>query len=276
MGYKPAGGNFLRSQVSNGASAYPASQPFRAIQQRGSARILQGDGLNLALLGDTARGSEAPDFFSGEDQDMSTSPPPQPPAGWYPDPNGEPGQKYWDGQAWADIPAPDIPATPESDIAGTPKPAQPAVSTKGPSGQRKVGFAIAIVLVVLVVVAINRIGIPFWQHSIYPRFFEKGSSSSSSPSSQSPSSQSPSYQEGYNSGTFGLARKGYGDDMYNTGATIAEMEHNACSRAINNEPNYSSLLEPAAQDDYMNGCLKAFGDHPPTAKPKPGPLNPYR
>jgi hypothetical protein len=31
--------------------------------------------------------------------DMSGSTP-QPPAGWYPDPSGKPGQMYWDGQRW--------------------------------------------------------------------------------------------------------------------------------------------------------------------------------
>jgi Protein of unknown function (DUF2510) len=25
---------------------------------------------------------------------------PNPPAGWYPDPSGAPGQRYWDGQQW--------------------------------------------------------------------------------------------------------------------------------------------------------------------------------
>lgn len=27
-----------------------------------------------------------------------------PPAGWYPDPQGRPGQSYWDGQQWSDRP----------------------------------------------------------------------------------------------------------------------------------------------------------------------------
>jgi Protein of unknown function (DUF2510) len=31
---------------------------------------------------------------------MTTPPPPQPSAGWYPDPTGKPGQMYWDGEAW--------------------------------------------------------------------------------------------------------------------------------------------------------------------------------
>ena len=67
--------------------------------------------------------------------------------------------------------------------------------------------------------------------------------------------------------------------MSNTGATVAEMEHQTCADAINNESNYASIDDPdhpGNQDDYMRGCLDAFRDHPPTAKPKPGPLNPYR
>ena len=252
---------------------------------------------------------------------MTTPPPPQPSAGWYPDPTGKPGQMYWDGEAWHRL-TPDIP--------GTPKPTQPPVSTKGPSGQRKVGFVLAgLALLVIAVQVVGRqvwgrplevllvaLGIAIIGVTIAVRsgqsgarkvmfvsamvlvlfasgwvaagfdylLFGKGSSpSSSSPDSQqsqSPSqSQSPYYQEGYNSGTSGLARNGYGDDMYNTGATVAEMEHNACSAAINNEPNYASIQDadqPGNQDDYMNGCLNAFRDHPPAAKPKPGPLNPYR
>ncbi len=107
-------------------------------------------------------------------------------------------------------------------------------------------------------------------------------SSPSSPSSGSPGSQqsqSPFYQEGYDSGTSGLARKDYGFNMSNTGATVAEMEHQTCSDAIKNESNEASIDDadhPANQDDYMRGCLDAFRDHPPTGKPKPGPLNPYR
>jgi hypothetical protein len=63
-----------------------------------------------------------------------------PPAGWYPDPTGKPGQKYWDGQAWTNIPA-----TPQADIPGTPTPAQPPVTTVSPSGQRKGGLVLALV-----------------------------------------------------------------------------------------------------------------------------------
>ena len=32
---------------------------------------------------------------------MTEQHPPLPAAGWYPDPDGGPGQRYWDGSAWA-------------------------------------------------------------------------------------------------------------------------------------------------------------------------------
>ncbi len=31
---------------------------------------------------------------------------PTPPSGWYPDPSGAPGQRYWDGTAWTEHFAP--------------------------------------------------------------------------------------------------------------------------------------------------------------------------
>ena len=39
-----------------------------------------------------------------------TAAPPQPPPGWYPDPSGGPGQRYWDGTKWTDVNVP--PSTP--------------------------------------------------------------------------------------------------------------------------------------------------------------------
>lgn len=37
---------------------------------------------------------------------MTASPPPLPPPGWYPDPNGAPAQRYFDGTRWTDQLAP--------------------------------------------------------------------------------------------------------------------------------------------------------------------------
>jgi hypothetical protein len=39
----------------------------------------------------------APASFVGD-----ASPPPLPPAGWYPDPGGRSSQRYWDGQRWTE------------------------------------------------------------------------------------------------------------------------------------------------------------------------------
>jgi hypothetical protein len=63
-----------------------------------------------------------------------------PPAGWYPDPNGKPGQVYWDGQAWH-IPSPANPATTE-----------PAV---GRPQQRTSSGPIAMIVIAGVVVALG-------------------------------------------------------------------------------------------------------------------------
>ena len=35
---------------------------------------------------------------------------PSPPPGWYPDPSGAPGQRYWDGQQWMILDRPQRPA----------------------------------------------------------------------------------------------------------------------------------------------------------------------
>ncbi|WIM88554.1 NINE protein [Candidatus Mycobacterium wuenschmannii] len=43
----------------------------------------------------------------------------QPAAGWYPDPSGAPGQKYWDGRQWLELPpAPPAPPAPYGVGAG--------------------------------------------------------------------------------------------------------------------------------------------------------------
>lgn len=42
-----------------------------------------------------------------------TEQPPPPPAGWYPDPSGAPGLRYWDGTAWTDQEAPSTATQPQ-------------------------------------------------------------------------------------------------------------------------------------------------------------------
>lgn len=56
----------------------------------------------------------------------NTPPPPLLPAGWYPDPV-EPGQRYWDGNAWTDSHSDSHPAAPPAPQSGT---AQEAKKTR--------------------------------------------------------------------------------------------------------------------------------------------------
>lgn len=63
---------------------------------------------------------------------MTALPPPTPPAGWYPDPSGAPGQRYFDGQQWTHHvpPAPPQPAIVINNTVGAPL---PLVVTTGPN-----------------------------------------------------------------------------------------------------------------------------------------------
>lgn len=66
------------------------------------------------------------------------------PPGWYPDPDGKPGEKYWDGNSWTKE------SRPLSIIPGKPAP-QP--SKVGIDGNEKILFAIlgfAFLLAILV------------------------------------------------------------------------------------------------------------------------------
>jgi hypothetical protein len=45
-----------------------------------------------------------------EEPTMPTQPPPREiPAGWYPDPEGKPQSRYWDGDSWTDQVGPQLP-----------------------------------------------------------------------------------------------------------------------------------------------------------------------
>lgn len=54
---------------------------------------------------------------------------PQTPAGWYSDPDGSGGQRYWDGQAWTEHQTP-APQSPPSPTPSTP-PEQPSAAERG-------------------------------------------------------------------------------------------------------------------------------------------------
>lgn len=163
---------------------------------------------------------------------MTASPPPQPPAGWYPDPDGGSGQKYWTGEAWSDVPAPESPAAP-------------------PVKEMRSGNKLFLLIIgpFLAFVALAGVADIVASHH------------ASQPDSRP--SQSPSYQTGYDSGTSGLARNTYGEEFDTS--DVAKSEQYACSVAFTGEHIRNPSL---TEDDYTQGCLKAFSDHPPAQKSK--------
>jgi hypothetical protein len=70
------------------------------------------------------------------------------PAGWYPDPDGSGGQRYFDGQSWTDhrYPAAAFDAPPLDEAAAAP-------GSKGPNGKVIAGVIAAVVVLVIVGVA---------------------------------------------------------------------------------------------------------------------------
>ncbi|GAA5018241.1 hypothetical protein GCM10023258_04930 [Terrabacter aeriphilus] len=50
---------------------------------------------------------------------MTQQPPREIPAGWYPDPEGKPRSRYWDGDGWTDQTGPQLPAVPVAAPAPT-------------------------------------------------------------------------------------------------------------------------------------------------------------
>jgi Protein of unknown function (DUF2510) len=66
-----------------------------------------------------------------------------PPAGWYPDPNGGPGQMYWDGRRW------------DTEISATPPPGQSGIpSPPGDQGPRR-GPTPAVIALIVVIAAVG-------------------------------------------------------------------------------------------------------------------------
>lgn len=81
-----------------------------------------------------------------------------PPAGWYADPNGGPGQMYWDGQRWhAEIPVPPPGPQMAPAILTTPQPRRRTALIAG----------LAVAIVILVAVA-GIVGYNLWRKSTRP------------------------------------------------------------------------------------------------------------
>ena len=124
--------------------------------------------------------------------------------GWYPDPRGAPGQRYWDGQHWthyvpsqanpyAAPPFPQPPMGPRpSDMHGNRNP----FARSGNKTALIIGLAVAAAAVVIGIVIIAALAT---------------------------SGHSASYQKGYESGTNGVARQMYSQGLYPS---------NACKTAL--------------------------------------------
>jgi Protein of unknown function (DUF2510) len=195
-----------------------------------------------------------------------------PPAGWYPDPTGKPGQKYWDGQAWTDIPAPEIPATPKAGWYPDPSGKHGQMYWDGegwhttgavPPKQRtririqptKANLIKGIVGVGLLVwlVAYNVPGFMGWVHKhqhpsggTAQTSVTVDSSGSSAPSA--PSTSSPSYQQGLKSGTDGYAEI----QAFGPMGGAAQPYEQACQLSFNIDQGADPDL---VQQDYIQGCL---------------------
>lgn len=78
------------------------------------------------------------------------------PAGWFPDPGGQPGMyRYWDGRAWSASLSP-TPQTPPPTASAAPPPRQPAPSVGVPPVRRRpwgwiIGLAAVLLALVLVI-----------------------------------------------------------------------------------------------------------------------------
>jgi hypothetical protein len=158
----------------------------------------------------------------------------QPPAGWYPDPSGKPGQMYWDGQKWQ--PPAAAPARP----AAAPTPwdqARPYVD-KGRQRwsslrpEHKVMVAIAGLLVAVALVATPVIAFNY--------LFGGGSG----PSAGGSSGRSAAYQAGYNAGL---------------------NQATAPAGPYTNPSDYCGMLsvsqgggDKAATQDWIDGCMAGF------------------
>ena len=80
-----------------------------------------------------------------------TDEPPTTPAGWYPDPSGAPGQRYWDGTAWTDQEAPPTSTQP-----------QPATEVLAHGAPPRNGLGIAALILGIIGAISGLIPLLFW------------------------------------------------------------------------------------------------------------------
>jgi hypothetical protein len=163
--------------------------------------------------------------------------------GWYPDPSGKPGQKYWDGQRW-------VPP------AGPPQNPLPASLRRRWSALRtRTKMAIIGALAVIMAFAVW----PTNGGGSSPSGTPPAPSGQSAPSA--PSGKSPSYMAGYAKGSApadpGLLLPG----GTRTGGEWTRVQNRrGCIDAYDDA--IQSQVHPYDEDDYVEGCMQGIQDRP--------------
>lgn len=197
---------------------------------------------------------------------MTASPPPQPPAGWYPDPTGKSGEMYWDGEAWHRLtpgipatpkaggvrsgnnPAPDIPATPEADIPAT---------TQGRRWRRVIGVGDRPLIwnkqLILSLAAIVAIAVGWGLVSVavdHAKHAPPSPRSGSGGNGGGADTSSHSYQEGFTLASGELVVNRIQGGMNNA---------DACQAAFD---MYQGAFSIDNHDQFMAGCADGLKQHP--------------
>jgi hypothetical protein len=189
---------------------------------------------------------------------MSTD---RPPAGWYEDPTGKPGQLYWDGTQWS-TPGPSAAPAPTRDVSAAVQTAVDRVRPRANKarsffssvpGQEKAMLAVAVLLVVLAVVGSAAAGVVLVGRKAETLFTSSGSSSDATPAV--PDKSSPSYKVGYTSAASrtGVARVTHGNLPARQACDAAAED--AARDAANNKTAFDAT-------SYKQGCLDGFREHP--------------
>lgn len=67
-----------------------------------------GHKVSLHQTANDAKGNSYAAPFAARQPQPQAPQPQAPPAGWYPDPGGQPSQLWWDGQRWSEHTAPAV------------------------------------------------------------------------------------------------------------------------------------------------------------------------
>lgn len=173
----------------------------------------------------------------------------QPPAGWYPDPSGKPGQMYWDGQQWrTDIPPPAAAPAP-GPTARPPWEKRPSFWS-GMSRNTKIVLAAGAGLVAIVIVAM--IG--------------NAASGPSGPPA-GPGQPAPSGRTSAPSGGHSRAYN-LGYEWGNEHISPTSLEQFSCAQEFRKH-DVASQLTNKEWDDWMQGCVDGVRAQETTEAPSP-------